>query len=147
MSDKITQFTKDNQPNGRPGRGVGWRRKIIEAFERAGKTEDEFIEYIIARAFDKDDDLSPRMLELLVNRLAPLNRSVFPLYKVEIPANATPADRIDAIINAVAKEELPADVANMLVAMIKVGMDVREVTELSERLAALEQLIASMNKD
>lgn len=147
MSDKITQFTKDNQPSGRPGRGVGWRRKILEAFERAGKTEDEFIEYIIARAFDKADDLSPRMLELLVNRLAPLNRSVFPLYKVEIPADATPADRIDAIINAVAKEELPADVANMLVAMIKVGMDVREVTELSERLAALEQLIASMNKD
>lgn len=142
MSDKITQFTKDNQPSGRPGRGVGWRRKILEAFERAGKTEDEFIEYIIARAFDKADDLSPRMLELLVNRLAPLNRSVFPLYKVEIPADATPADRIDAIINAVAKEELPADVANMLVAMIKVGIDVREVCELADRLAALERLVA-----
>lgn len=142
MSDKITQFTKDNQPSGRPGRGVGWRRKILEAFERAGKTEDEFIEYIIARAFDKADDLSPRMLELLVNRLAPLNRSVFPLYKVEIPVDATPADRIDAIINAVAKEELPADVANMLVAMIKVGIDVREVCELADRLAALEKLVA-----
>lgn len=147
MSDKITQFTKDNQPSGRPGRGVGWRRKILEAFERAGKTEDEFIDYICKRAFNPKDELSPRLLDMLVSRLSPLSRSVFPLYKVEIPADATPADRIDAIINAVAKEELPADVANMLVAMIKVGMDVREVTELSERLAALEQLIATMNKD
>jgi len=147
MSDKITQFTTDNQPSGRPGRGVGWRRKILESFERAGRTEDEFIDYICKRAFDPKDELSPRLLDMLVSRLSPLSRSVFPLYKVEIPADATPADRIDAIINAVAKEELPADVANMLVAMIKVGMDVREVTELSERLAALEQLIASMNKD
>lgn len=147
MSDKITQFTKDNQPSGRPGRGVGWRRKILEAFERAGRTEDEFIDYICKRAFDPADELSPRLLDMLVSRLSPLSRAVFPLYKVEIPADATPADRIDAIINAVAKEELPADVANMLVAMIKVGMDVREITELSERLAALEQLIATMNKD
>lgn len=147
MSDKITQFTKDNQPSGRPGRGVGWRRKILESFERAGRTEDEFIDYICKRAFDPKDELSPRLLDMLVSRLSPLSRAVFPLYKVEIPADATPADRIDAIINAVAKEELPADVANMLVAMIKVGMDVREVTELSERLAALEQLIATMNKE
>jgi hypothetical protein len=146
MSDKITQFTAENQPKGRPPRGVGWRRKILEAFERAGKTEDQFIEYIINRAFDPKDELSPRMLELLVNRLAPLNRSVFPLYKIDIPADATPADRIDAIIKAVANEELPADVANMLVAMIKVGIDVREVTELAERLEALEKLIASINK-
>lgn len=147
MSEKITQFTKDNQPSGRPGRGVGWRRKILEAFERAGRTEDEFIDYICKRAFDPNDELSPRLLDMLVSRLSPLSRAVFPLYKVEIPADATPADRIDAIIKAVAQEELPADVANMLVAMIKVGMDVREVTELSERLAALEQLIATMNKD
>ncbi len=146
MTDKVTQFSPDNQPKDRPPRGVGWRRKILEAFERAGKTEDEFIEYIIKRAFDPEDDLSPRMLEMLVSRLAPLNRAVFPLYKIGIPPDATPADRVDAIIKAVAQEELPADVANMLVAMIKVGIDVREVTELAERLEKLEALIAQINK-
>jgi len=146
MSDNITQFSADNQPKGRPPRGVGWRRKILEAFERAGRTEDEFIDYICKRAFDPKDELSPRLLDMLVSRLSPLSRAVFPLYKIDIPADATPADRIDAIIKAVAQEELPADVAGMLVTMIKTGIDVREVTELAERLEALEKLIASMNK-
>lgn len=147
MSDNLTKFTAENQPKGRPGRGVGWRRKILEAFERAGRTEDEFIDYICKRAFDPADELSPRLLDMLVSRLSPLSRAVFPLYKIDIPADATPADRIDAIIKAVAQEELPADVAGMLVTMIKTGIDVREVTELAARLEALERLIASISKD
>lgn len=148
MAKSITSYSADNPPpQDRPPRGVGWRRKILEAFERAGKTEDDFIDYIILRAFDPKDELSPRMLDMLVNRLAPLHRSVFPLYKVSIAKDASPADRIDSIIKAVADEEIPADVANMLVAMIKVGIDVREVTELAERLEALERLIASISKD
>jgi hypothetical protein len=146
MAKSITSFSEENPPPpGRPPRGIGWRRKILEAFERAGKSEDDFIDYICKRAFDPKDDLSPRMLEMLINRLSPLSRAVFPLYKVSIPYDATPADRIDAIIKAVADEEMPADVANMLVSMIKTGIDVREVTELAERLAALEALIAAMN--
>lgn len=146
MSKNLTQFSADNQPQGRPPRGVGWRRKILEAFERAGKTEDDFIDYIIKRAFDPNDDLSPRMLDMLINRLAPLNKAVFPLYKISIPKDATPADRIDVIIKAVADEEMPADVANMLVSMIKTGIDVREVTELTARLEVLEKLIASLSE-
>lgn len=146
MAKSVTSYSADNPPPpGRPPRGVGWRRKILEAFERSGRTEDDFIDYICKRAFDPDDELSSRMLEMLINRLSPLSRSVFPLYRVNIPAEASPADRIDVIIKAVADEEMPADVANMLVSMIKVGIDVREVCELADRLAALEALIAAMN--
>lgn len=146
MTKNLTSFSPDNQPDERKPRGAGWRRKILEAFDRAGKTEDDFIDYIIKRAFDPEDELSPRMLDMLVNRLAPLNKAVFPLYKVIIPKDATPADRIDVIIKAVADEEMPADVANMLVTMIKTGIDVREVTELTARLEVLEKLIASLNE-
>lgn len=144
MSRKLTQFSKENQPGeGRPARGIGWRRKILEAFERAGKTEDEFIDYICKRAFDPDDVLSPRMLDLIVNRLSPLNKAVFPLYKIDLPKKSTPAEKIDAIIDAVSEERVPADVAGMLVGMIKTGIDVKEVTELAERLERLEKLIAA----
>lgn len=139
-------FTKDNQPQKR-GRGPDWRTKILAALAEDGKTEDDFIKYVLARAFNPDDELSSKMIDVIINRLAPINKAVMPMYGLTFEPGSTPADKIDAVIDAVAAEQLPADVANMLTAMIKTGIDVREVTELAERLERLEQLISERAKE
>lgn len=142
----MAKFSSDNQPVNRPPRGNGWRGKILDALKAQGKSEEDFIAYIVQRSLDPDDALSPKLLDLIVSRLSPLDKAVLPKVKIDLGNAQTPADKIDAIITAVASEEVPADVAAMIVQMIKTGIDVRELTELAQRLETLEKLIQEKSK-
>ena len=48
-------------------------------------------------------------------------------------------------IQSVSSGELPIDVASQVVSMIKVGLDVKELTELAARLERLEKLLEQQN--
>lgn len=133
-------FTSENQPEKKP-RGKGWRTKILEALQEEGKTEDDFIRYVLSRAFNPDDPLSGKLLELVINRLSPMQKAVMPTYAFKWEDGLTPAQKVDRIIDAVANEELPADVAALLVGVIKDGLAILESTELCQRLEKLEQLL------
>jgi hypothetical protein len=61
----------------------------------------------------------------------------------EFPSNGSMVEKIDAIIKATSEGTLPADLAQMIAGMLKTRMDIEEVTELAERLAKLEQAVAS----
>lgn len=134
-------FTSENQPEKKP-RGKGWRTKILEALADEGKTEDDFIRYCLSRAFNPDDPLSGKLLELVINRLSPMQKAVMPTYAFKWEDGLTPAQKVDRIIDAVANEELPADVAALLVGVIKDGLVILETTELVIRLEKLEKLLA-----
>ncbi len=71
-----------------------------------------------------------------------MQKAVMPTYGFKWEDGLTPVQKVDRIIEAVANEELPADVANMLVSMIKDGLVILETTELVQRLERLEQLLA-----
>ncbi len=141
MAGKGKLFSADYQPDRKP-RGKGWRTKILEALQEQGKTEEDFIRYVLTRAFNPDDPLSGKLLELVINRLSPMQKAVMPTYGFKWEDGLTPVQKVDRIIEAVANEELPADVANMLVSMIKDGLVILETTELVQRLEALERLLA-----
>ena len=133
-------FTSEYQPEKKP-RGKGWRTKILEALQEEGKTEEDFIRYVLSRAFNPDDPLSGKLLELVINRLSPMQKAVMPTYAFKWEDGLTPAQKVDRIIDAVANEELPADVAALLVGVIKDGLAILESTELVIRLEKLEQLL------
>lgn len=133
-------FTSEYQPEKKP-RGKGWRTKILEALQEEGKTEEDFIRYVLSRAFNPDDPLSGKLLELVINRLSPMQKAVMPTYGFKWEDGLTPAQKVDRIIDAVASEELPADVAALLVGVIKDGLAILESTELVIRLEKLEQLL------
>ena len=65
-----------------------------------------------------------------------------PTYEFPFAINDTPADKIEKLIQEVSEGSMPADIASMIVAMIKIGVDVRETTDLVLRLERLEQLLA-----
>ena len=138
-------FDKENQPKDRPPRGKGWRQKILDAFEKQGKTEQDFIEYICGRAFNPDDPLASQLLREILQRLDPQTKATYPMVKFEMPKNATYAEKMTAVVNAAADGDLSADVAGMFVNMLKTSVDVEEVTELTARLERLEQLLAKHN--
>ncbi len=56
-------------------------------------------------------------------------------------------EKIDAVIAATAQGELPADLAALLVGIMKTRVDVHETTELAARLAALEAALARTRTD
>lgn len=133
-------FSPEYQPEKKP-RGKGWRTKILDALQEEGKSEDDFIRYVLSRAFNPDDPLSGKLLELVINRLSPMQKAVMPTYGFKWEDGLTPAQKVDRIIDAVANEELPADVANMLVGMIKDGLIIMDITELADRLERVEKLL------
>lgn len=139
------KFDSNYQPIDRPGRGKGWRNKILDAFAKQGKTEEEFIEYICARAFNQDDPLSSQLLREIIQRLDPQTKATLPLVKFNMPKEATYSEKMQAVINAASEGELSADLAGLFVNMLKTSVDVEEITELAARLERLEQLLAKSN--
>ncbi len=137
---KHDHFTSENQPMFRPGRPAGKDKAVIEAIERWAKGDKEkFWDTIVKRAMNPNDPAGPGLLRDITNRLMPAKKAVMPEYNFDFPHDANAADRIDAIATACAAGVLPLDVGQMMVGIIKDGMQVREITELADRLAALEE--------
>lgn len=140
MAKKL--FSPEHQPSPEARRHrKGWRQKILDELEREGKSEEDFLRYCMSIAFKEGHALQQKMLEMIIHRLAPIEKAVLPMYQFEFATTDSPAEKIDKLIDAVGDERIPADVASLLVNMIKVGIDVKEVTELAERLERLEKLL------
>jgi hypothetical protein len=136
------QFDSNNQPAVRTPRSKGWRTRILEAFEAQGQTESDFIGYICARALNPDDPLSSQLIKEIIQRLDPSPKQTLPVIQFSFPSDGTPVEKIEAVISAVASGEMSADIAHVLVNMVKTSVDIEEVTELAARLDKLEQLLA-----
>lgn len=145
----MAKFSKDNQPDAaKKKRGKDQRTLMIEALARNSFTEEQFWNKVILTAMAEGESLNQRaMIQEVLMRLAPIPKAVAPTYEFDWDNSATSADKIDRLVQAVSDGEIPADIANMLASTIKAGMEVREITELAERLAALETLIANINKE
>lgn len=139
MSNPATQFSKDRQPAKRRGKDL--RTKILEAIKKEAQlNEQAFYQEVAKRAItDKDVVL---MKELLM-RVAPVAKPVAPDVKFDFPENGTPVEQVDAIMKAVSLGKVPADVGQLLVQMIRSKLDVLEISELADRLAAIEAQLAA----
>lgn len=128
-------FSADNQPTKR--RGKSYATLLVEALQRAGESEEQFLDRAINHALEGDMMI---FREILV-RLSPVPKATYPNFTVDIKPEDSPSDKLDKIIAAVANAEIPADVAAQMAQLIKAAIEVREVTELVQRLEKLEQLL------
>lgn len=131
-----TSFGKDNQPRKR--RGKAPRTLLLEALEKAGKDESGFYEEMLTRALNKEDPASPQLLKEVLSRLYPNSKPTMPLVEFEFPSESTPLDKVIALEKAVSSAAIPGDVAKLMVDIIKAGMEISEITDIKERLEALE---------
>lgn len=126
-------------PKFRRSRGDAPTAKLLEAIAKwSGEDESKFYDTLVRRGMNANDPAGPMIMREIINRAMPVTRAVMPEYEFEYPEDANAADRIAAIAEAVSTGTLPADVATLMVNIIKAEMDVREITELADRLAALE---------
>ncbi len=129
-------FNSENQPKNR--RGKDKRQLLIAALEREGLTEDDLYDKIVRMAVHEGD--SAMMKELIV-RFSPLPKPVAPTFEVDFPDEGTAVEKIDAVIRGIATGVIPADLGKTFAEVVRVGLDVREVTELAARLERLEKLL------
>jgi len=138
MTNAATQFSKDRQPSRRRGKDL--RTRILAAIKaETGMNEQAFYKEVTKRAVEGKDTVL--MKELLL-RVVPVARPVVPDVQFDFPEDGSPVQQVDAIMKAVSLGKVPADVAKLLVDMIRAKLDVLEISELADRLAAIEKQLA-----
>lgn len=135
MAKSETSFSKDKQPA--KGRGKAERTKILEAMERAGKTEDGFYDLLMERAFNLEDNFTFK--ELLV-RISPIPKSVAPMVEFDFDATLKPHAQAVQVLDAAAKGKIPSDIAHMFITSISAMLNIQEKTDFEDRLEAIEAL-------
>ena len=138
MAKSSTTFSKDSQPV--KGRGKSTRTKILEAFERLGKTEDGFYDLLTEKAFNPEDSFT---FKELLNRMAPIPKATSPLVEFDFDENASAHIQATQVIKAMADGKVPSDIGNLFVNSIQAMLKIQEVTDIDDRLKAIE----AINKD
>ena len=142
MSNEATRFSADRQPTRR--RGKDQRTKILEAIKEQTKLNEKgFYKKVAKRALTDGDTL---MMKELLTRVAPAAKPVAPSVQFDFPENGTPVEQVDAVLRAVAAGKVSPDVGQQLVAIIRGKLDVLELSELADRLAAVEKALEAQGK-
>lgn len=138
MSNVATRFSADRQPTRR--RGKEMRTKILEAIKEETKLNEKgFYKTVAKKAISEGDTM---MMKELLTRVAPAAKPVAPAVQFDFPENGTPVEQVDAVLRAVASGKVSPDVGQQLVAMIRGKLDVLEISELADRLDAIEAQLA-----
>jgi len=135
-------FSSTNQPKpeNRSGGPSSIKRKIIEALGRANLSEDEFIDMLVEKAISEGGVY----LQELLKRYSPITKQTFETISiVDWPKNGTPMQKADVILNSMASGDIPPDLGSLFIESISKSLGIEEVTDLAERMIALEKLMES----
>lgn len=80
------------------------------------------------------DLLNPAIIARDLN----LAKAPMPVYEFSFPEKGTPVEKAEALEKAVSEGSIPVDLAAQMIGVIKSGLEISELTELADRLAALE---------
>ena len=78
-----------------------------------------------------------------MNKSYPPLKPTMDAFNFELEENASPSEKAQAILMAVSKGELPPDVGSMLIGASKAALDIDVMTDLKERIDALEKMYES----
>lgn len=129
------QFSAENQPKKRKGRGKSERTKWIEALQRNNESEESFQDAVILQAMG---DKNPIAMEHILKRISPIPKPVAPTVEFELTATE-PHEKAFQILDGIACSQIPPDIGNMLIQSIKSTVDIEEYTDLKQRIESLER--------
>lgn len=149
MSREEGQFGTDKQPNKR--RGKAFKTKLFEAIREKAlleaspdasndDVEQLFIQHLAVQAMSEDNI---GMLRELMNKSYPPLKPTMDAFSFDLPEDSSPSQKAQAILVAVSNGDLPPDVGSMLITASKAALDIDVMTDLKERIEALEKLYES----
>ena len=151
-------FSSDNQPKERGRRGKDKRTLLLESlmavvnvddagdYKEVVSDKDEaermFNMQLVRRALNVRDSASAQLMKEVLDRLYPTSKATLPAIEFPFRENGSASEKIEDVQKAVAEGTLPVDMGNTMVNMIVAGIKVFEVTELAERMARIEEMLA-----
>lgn len=144
------RFTKENPSTVR--RGKTFKTKLIETVKAqaligvskaASKetAEKAILAHWAKRAFDSDDKDSGQLFKALMDRAYQPLKASLPEVEFDVSKEANPAQKAQAVFNAIASGEIPPDVGTLLIGAAKSMTDIEASTDLKERIIELEKLL------
>jgi len=103
--------------------------------------EKAFIRHAAKRAFDSGDSASATILNEFMKRSFPPLKPTSEAVRFEFPVDGTATEKCLSVIGAIAAGEIPADVGQTIIGIIKDTVVIEEGTDLKDRIAKLESLI------
>lgn len=144
-------FTADNQPAPeKKKRGKSFKNKILDVIREEGmilatsdmtreEAEKVYLTHFAKRAFDIDDQASGTLSQVLINKSYPSLKPTLPTVNFDLPDNATPLQKAEAILKAVSEGHISPDIGVMLIQASKYTIDIELATHIKERLDAIEE--------
>ena len=138
MAKSATTLKKgDNLPK----RGKAKKTLMLDAIKSVCGTEEKFFKKVVALGLgDSDTPANPTLLTLVLNRIEPPLKPVSPMVKFDLDTTLKPFEQCDQILRAAANEQINPDIAKMFIESIASMLRVQEITDIDERLKAIEQL-------
>lgn len=141
------QITSERRKEMKP-RGKGKRSLLLNAIKSVtGDDEEAFYRKIVERAINPEDSASSALMKEILSRMYPASKPTMPLVKFNFPANGTPVEKVAALEVAIANEEIPSDVAKTMIEIMKMGLEIQQVTEFEDRIKAIEDRLKGENAD
>ncbi len=138
-------FDHENQPtkDQRKPRGKGKRTLMLDAIrETVEGGEKEFLNKVVMIALGQDGGSdskpNPQLLTLVLQRIEPPLKSTMPLVNFDFNEKADPHEQASQVMKAISNGEISADVGGVFMSSITAMLKIKEVTDLEERIKALE---------
>jgi hypothetical protein len=147
MARSKTTFGKENQPSKR--RGKSKKTLLLEVIREKSKlsmnadsTNDDcekaFFGHILDRALCDDDKDSASLLKSLLDKISPTPRSSMERVNFYLDMKAPLDEQASQVLDAISNGDLPPDVGISLINAIGGVLKIKEVTDLEDRIKALE---------
>jgi len=146
MSREESQFSSDNQPS--RGRGKAFKTKLFEAMREEAlldlapeaSVEDVEKAFVQKLAREAMAEGGVGMLRELMSRSYPPLKPTMDAFNFQLDPESTPSEKAQAILVAVSNGDIPPDVGTMLINASKAALDIEALTDIKDRIAALEDL-------
>jgi hypothetical protein len=147
------QFSSTNQPASKKTSAHN-RTLLVQAIEKVKHKSKDASGELVEKQLNEADYLQivvekslgdPGLMREVITRLNPVPKPVLPECTIDWPDNASPMEKIEAVTRSVSKGEISADVATMVINMIKTQVELAEKTELMERIERIEAMLKVNN--
>jgi len=147
VAKSSTTFEKGQD---KPGRGRSFKNKLIEVIKEQSlidaspdigddEAEKLYLTHFAKRAFDINDMASGTLAKELLSKSYPSLKSTMPSVEFDFSTDAKPSEQANQILKAASSGIIPPDVAQVFISSIASMMKIEEVTEIANRLTAIEK--------
>lgn len=144
----MARFSEKNQPKNK--RGKEFRTLMLDAIREQAliglpknaskeRTEKAFLAHVAGRAFDPSDQASHILLKEFISKSYASIKPTMERVEFDLPEGSTVVEKVNAILLAVSKGEIPPDSAQMVISMAKDASVIEANEDLKSRIEAIEE--------